>query len=248
MLRVQEPLLKNASSEMFADRRPEFQSLEGDLRRDHLSHTYEAMFNSETLWWMALLLVPLKDLLEAGLSPHRSEARLWGHTSRKSNVVECLGKTDSFPLHPAVVEHLACGWGASGWFGAVPVVCVGDPVPGDTIAPEMDSPPAGSSVIQALMALMSSLPTDAWRTDDLDVLTQVEPCVPLFNVELRAYKVGGCWTDVGCGSVWKARACCEAFSADLLLRLRWSLIFDQCACVAEGDGRGAGCNVQVWGV
>jgi hypothetical protein len=27
-----------------------------------------------------------------------------------------------------------------------------------------------------------------WKTDDLDVLTQVEPCVPLFNVELRAYK------------------------------------------------------------
>jgi hypothetical protein len=43
-------------------------------------------------------------------------------------------------------------------------------------------------VIAALMTQMRSLPTDSWRTDDLDVLTQVEPCIPLFDVELRAYK------------------------------------------------------------
>jgi hypothetical protein len=45
----------------------------------------------------------------------------------------------------------------------------------------LDSPPDGYSVIQALMAQMRSLPTDAWQTDVLDVLTQVEPYVPLFK-------------------------------------------------------------------
>jgi hypothetical protein len=99
--------LKQASPMMFADRRVQFQSLDGALRRDHLVSTYDALFTSEILWWMALLLVPLKDLLEVGLAPHRSEARRWGRTATKRDIVQCLADTDSFPLHPEVVGHFA---------------------------------------------------------------------------------------------------------------------------------------------
>jgi len=46
-----------------------------------------------------------------------------------------------------------------------------------------------TGVIAALMSKMRSLPVDSWRNGaDVDVLSQVEPCVPVFDVELQAYK------------------------------------------------------------